>query len=216
MAAKRTAAAPASAAAVSAVSAAASPAAVPVLGPRQLTLAAGLVFAVVAILFCGFFFRSLRDALLGEEAMALRALAPEELNRPAADLTFENERGEKVLLSSFRGKPLFVNFWATWCGPCRDEAPSIEAMARDLAPSGLVVLLVSTDDDWDAVRRFYGGASSAGLVLRDPGAAAAHAWGTFKYPETYLVSPDFTVKHRFVGPRNWSSAFALRYLKRLI
>jgi len=189
---------------------------VAVPAPRRTLWLASALFVVLALLFCGYFFRSLRAALQGEEALALRALAPQVLDRPATDLTLEDEAGRPVTLSSFKGKPIFLNFWATWCGPCRDEAPSVEAMIQEMTGKGLTVLLVSTDDTWDDVRRFYGGRPSGGLVLRDPGAKGAHSYGTFKYPETYLIDPSFVVKHRFIGPRNWASEFALRYLQQLL
>jgi len=144
---------------------------------------------------------------------------------PAEDAEFEDSNGAKVRLSDFKGKTIFLNFWATWCGPCIEEMPSLEAMARELAPEGMVILAVSVDDSWGEVDRFFAGRESPLRVLRDPGQVVASAWATrfpieaeprrsaMKFPETFLILPDFQIRHHFVGARVWSTDAALRYLR---
>ena len=76
---------------------------------------------------------------------------------PPADPALIDRQGYRDLLARYRGKPLVVNFWATWCEPCRDEYPALNELARKYAPQGLVVIGISLDDDGEItlVRHFW-------------------------------------------------------------
>jgi thiol-disulfide isomerase/thioredoxin len=74
--------------------------------------------------------------------------------RVALAFTLKDMNGRDVSLASLAGKPLIVNFWATWCGPCRLETPQLEALSRRYRDRGLVVLGISTDDEAADIRRF--------------------------------------------------------------
>ncbi|MBI3404701.1 MAG: TlpA family protein disulfide reductase [Acidobacteria bacterium] len=84
------------------------------------------------------------------------ASAPAQSKKPASDPAIIDTRGYGEMLAKYRGKPILVNFWATWCEPCREEFPALVEVARAYQPQGLVVLGVSFDDDADInlVRRF--------------------------------------------------------------
>ena len=106
-------------------------------------------------------------------------------------------------LQSFKGKVVLVNFWATWCPPCRDELPSLTRLAQSYDPKSFVVLAVSEDEGWGPVDSFLGKEAPFTLAL-DEGQKVAHVWGTSKYPESYLVDASGTVRLKFVGPRDWA------------
>lgn len=113
--------------------------------------------------------------------------------------------GESVALEALRGRVLFVNFWATWCAPCRTEAPSLERLYQSLRGEGFEVLGISIDAEQDeaAVTVF---ARELGLTFpipRDPDKRVYGAYQASGVPETFLVDRGGRVLERFVGPQNW-------------
>ena len=100
-----------------------------------------------------------------------------------------------------------VHFWATWCEPCRDELPGLLVLARELEGRGVEVLAVAVDDDWEQIRRFFGGNPPPEVVIaRDPG--AHKRYGVSTLPDTYLVNRAGHLVERFHGTRDWRSAAA--------
>jgi thiol-disulfide isomerase/thioredoxin len=103
-------------------------------------------FAGVALLFC-----------LNGAALAIAVSAPQASKGPAArDLKIIDAQGYQELVEQYRGKPLLVTFWATWCEPCRHEYPMLNELAKEYGPKGLYVVGVNLDDDGDLIlmRRF--------------------------------------------------------------
>jgi cytochrome c biogenesis protein CcmG/thiol:disulfide interchange protein DsbE len=125
--------------------------------------------------------------------------------------------GSEVDLASKRGKIVLVNFWATWCPPCVAEMPSLESLHRALAPEGLSVVTVSTDEDEAELRRFVSGRALTLPVLRDPGGrVAGDAYHTTGYPETFVLDRGGRVLQHVVGPTEWDSAERLAYFRGLL
>jgi cytochrome c biogenesis protein CcmG/thiol:disulfide interchange protein DsbE len=114
-----------------------------------------------------------------------------------ADLT-----GKKVSLQQFRGKPVLVSFFATWCPPCVEEMPSLELLARRLG-SQAQVLVVSVDEDEAALKQFFAKGTNT-LVTRDESRAVPGLFGTSKFPETFLIGPEGKIRHAFINKRDWS------------
>jgi thiol-disulfide isomerase/thioredoxin len=151
---------------------------------------------------------------------------------PAFDLAAMD--GKRVSLASFKGRVVFVNFWATWCPPCADEMPSMMALARELEErhrGKFTMLAVSVDEGWDPVRAFfqkepYGGSVAPLTVLLDGDsqttttlyycAARGGCPGEFKLPESYIVDRQGKLVAYVVGPRNWSDPRARSYLEQLL
>jgi peroxiredoxin len=116
------------------------------------------------------------------------------------------DTGKVISRSEFGGKLLVLNFWATWCPPCIDELPSLNAMAQQLGPKGVVVLGVSVDTNEKAYREFLSRAKVAFETSRDPQANISAEYGTFKYPETYIINREGRVVQKYIGPRDWTDA----------
>jgi thiol-disulfide isomerase/thioredoxin len=140
-------------------------------------------------------------------------------NVPAPEVTLPSGDGApEVSLSAMRGKWVLVNFWATWCAPCRDEMPSMEMLnrrfQRDKLPIELVAITV--DEDWRQVNRFFGDTRPTFHVLWDREKRASFTYGTRKFPETYLIDPEGRIAAKFVGPRDWYNQATVQYFDEVI
>lgn len=122
----------------------------------------------------------------------------------APDFEVTTDSGKKLSRSEFGGRVLVLNFWATWCPPCINELPALNAMAAELKGSGVVVLGVSVDKDKAAYERFLKKVRLNFETSRDPGADISADYGTFKYPETYVIGRDGKVLEKFINEQPWT------------
>ncbi len=147
---------------------------------------------------------------------------------PAPQALGSTVDGKPFSLADAKGQVVFVNFWATWCPPCRDEMPSMLKLGAELAarhPGKFRMVAVSVDDGWPEVLSFFGGKLPEGVTwLRDPDQSVTRAYycearGTcpesFKFPETYLVDPSGRLVSYVIGPRDWSEPGAKAFLEGL-
>jgi cytochrome c biogenesis protein CcmG/thiol:disulfide interchange protein DsbE len=111
--------------------------------------------------------------------------------------------GETIDLESLRGKPVIVNFWATWCGPCFEEHPTLVANARNL-PNVQFVGIVFNDTD-DKIMRFLAERGSAYPTLLDANGKTAIAYGVGGVPETFFINPAGKIVAKFEGPLSTES-----------
>jgi len=121
---------------------------------------------------------------------------------PALDLTGLD--GRRYRLEDLRGKVVLVNFWATWCVPCRDEMPSIERLERRLAGRPFVALVVNLDEPEARIRKFVSQTRLNLAVLLDPGRKAARAWNARILPASFIVAPGGAVRYSVVGEIDWA------------
>lgn len=141
-----------------------------------------------------------------------RGTHPEQLGTPAPAFTL-NDGQHTVDLSKLRGQVVVLNFWASWCAPCVEELPSLEQMQRDLPQ--VKVVAVSTDDDAAAYQRFLTQHSVSLLTVRDGEQRSNAMYGTFRYPETYVIDKNGVIRRKFIGPQDWTSPEIVGYLKKL-
>jgi cytochrome c biogenesis protein CcmG/thiol:disulfide interchange protein DsbE len=106
--------------------------------------------------------------------------------------------GETIDLTALRGKPVILNFWATWCGPCYEEHPTLVANARNL-PNVQFVGVVFNDDE-SKIMRFLAQRGTAYPTLLDTNGKTAIAYGVGGVPETYFINPAGTIVAKFAGP----------------
>ncbi len=131
---------------------------------------------------------------------------------PEFALTADN--GRTVTLPNFGGKLLVLNFWASWCGPCVEETPSLSKLAQDYASKGVVVLGVSVDKDPQAYRNFVQKYQPGFLTARD--LKIHEEYGTFMYPETYLIDAKGRVVLKIAEGADWSSSNVTKYIDSLL
>ena len=140
----------------------------------------------------------------GDFERAKNALEADDLDGSSArQFKLPMRGGGQLDLSQVRGKPVLVNFWATWCPPCVEELPSLKALAQAYDPASFEVLAVSVDETWPIVDKFFGADAPPFKVLLDNTSATSRGYGTSKFPESYLVDKDGKLRLKFVGPRNW-------------
>ena len=120
---------------------------------------------------------------------------------PAPAFTLQDVDGNEVALADFQGQPVILNFWATWCAPCRIEMPELQATYEKYQDDGLVILALNQDEAAETVRSFF--YHQFGLTFTpvlDVDQLIAQEYGVFNYPSTYFVNRDgeITAVHR--GP----------------
>lgn len=119
-------------------------------------------------------------------------------------------------LTEFRGKWTVVNFWATWCPPCREEMPALDRLQAAM-PEIAVVPVATGRNDTDTIDRFFTEAEITNLKnLRDPTSDLAHAMGIMGLPVTVIVNPEGQEVARLIGDAHWDGAEAQAVLKALI
>lgn len=187
----------------------------PAVAPGPLTGKRLLVAALVALLTGWItvrFFLSARDTIASTRENACRALTPSPLpqhlaNGALPDFKLPDANGKMWSLADLKGRPVLLNFWATWCPPCVEEMPSLESLARQLGDDA-VVLAVSVDEDWQTIRRFFPKGTPLSVVW-DESKETPKKWGTEKYPETFLIDAQGELRHYFVNKRKWDAGEAL-------
>ncbi|MEZ4474176.1 MAG: TlpA disulfide reductase family protein [bacterium] len=135
------------------------------------------------------------------------------LDGPAPDIEVKTKDGGTLKLSDLRGKVVFVNFWATWCPPCRAEVPDLEKLAAEMKHSPFEVLAVSSDQSFEDIDRFFEGRQTALRVGLDAEQRWAAVYGTEKLPETYVVDRQGRLRLRFVNVHPWTDSRIQRYLE---
>ena len=132
----------------------------------------------------------------------------------APEFSITADNGRTVTLPNFGGRLLVLNFWASWCGPCVDETPSLSKLAQDYASKGVVVLGVSVDKDPQAYRRFLQKYSPAFLTARE--LKIHEDYGTFMYPETYIIDAKGRVVLKIAEAADWSDPKVTGYIDSLL
>lgn len=124
--------------------------------------------------------------------------------------------GKRVDLKDFRGRVVVVNFWATWCEPCRDEMPSLERLKAKLAGRPLEVLTVNYGEFPEKITPFVVKEGIALAVLLDPQKEAAKEWKVGGLPMTFIVDAKGRVRLWVFGERDWSGADTVKIIEKLL
>ncbi len=134
----------------------------------------------------------------------------------APDFEITADNGKVMTRGNFGGKILVLNFWATWCLPCIKEIPSLHEMQEKFKDKGLVVLAVSVDKNEKSYRDFLKRAGVGFTTARDPEANISAEYGTFKYPETYVIDGAGKVVAKYIADQDWTSPRILEQIGRLL
>ena len=136
---------------------------------------------------------------------------------PAPDFTLPGLDGQMVRLADFRGKVVLLNIWATWCPPCVEEMPSMEALYQKLKAEGFEILAVSVDvSGAQAVRPFMEKHRLNFPALTDTDGTVKSLYQTTGVPESFIIDKDGTIVEKIIGPRDWTSPGAIRFFRNLI
>ena len=122
---------------------------------------------------------------------------------PPPALELKDPAGRFHRLADYRGRVVLVNFWATWCGPCRDEMPSLQRLKDKLAGRPFVVLAVNLDEPESRIRTFLSQMKVDFTILLDPGKTAARAWDARILPASFVIGPDGSIRYSLVGELDW-------------
>jgi cytochrome c biogenesis protein CcmG, thiol:disulfide interchange protein DsbE len=120
-----------------------------------------------------------------------------------------------VALNQFRGQVVVLNFWATWCPPCVEEMPSLVEMQRRMRAKGVTVLAVSVDVDENAYRRFLKDHGVDLLTVLDSAQKSSNLYGSFKFPETYIIDRNGVMRRKFIGAVDWTAPEVTDFLAKL-
>lgn len=135
--------------------------------------------------------------------------------RAAPPLKLSNMDGEQTELSTYFGKWVMVHFWASWCGPCRRELPTLDRMAGELVPKVIRLVMVNTAEKEDDVFVFMGGVAPNLDTLLDRDGEVTNAWQPRGLPSTYFVDPDGRIRYVALGGRSWDTKPYLDFIRSL-
>ncbi len=138
---------------------------------------------------------------------------PPRIGSTAPDFTITDSQ-KTVVLSQLRGKPVVLNFWATWCPPCVEEMPSLVQLQKQLGTK-VTVLAVSEDADDAAYKQFVHDHGVDLLTVRDTQRNTNEIYGTFKFPETFIIDKDGKIVRKFIGSTDWTAPDIVQYLNSL-
>lgn len=140
-----------------------------------------------------------------------------QIGAKATSFSLPDLSGRLTSLSDFQGKVVVLNFWATWCGPCRVEMPSMEQAYRKLKAEGLEILAISSDVEGVRVTRPFVEANGFTFpVLHDTEYQTSAAYGVRTLPMSYVVDREGVIQHRIFGARDWNSPEAHEMLRTLL
>lgn len=143
-------------------------------------------------------------------------LQPMNDSSPTRDFTLPDQAGNKLSLKDFRGKLLMLNFWASWCAPCREEMPAIERLYQEFQNKGFVILGVNVRDKREDALAFIKEFKVTYPVVFDPTGRWLLAYGAWGLPNTYLIGPQGEGLARTSGHADWYSPGARALIQALL
>ena len=139
------------------------------------------------------------------------------LGTPAAEFKLIDLEGKWLSLSDYKGKVVLLNFWATWCGPCRVEMPSMEVLYQEFKKDGFEILAISSDHQGSIVTRPFVEAQALTFpILHDADYRVSGTYGIRTLPMSYLVDRQGILRHRVFGARDWNSKEAWVFIEELL
>lgn len=168
--------------------------------PSLLLLGALLVATLMAVTI-----RRQRDAALENRIRLEAATEAVLLNLPAPEVVLYDRSERATPLSTYRGRVVLVNFWATWCGPCVAEMPSLIALQARVDPADIAFVSIAEDDTWPPLDQYLRRNPLPFDVYRDRPPRVEILFETTSYPTSFLIDRDGQAIYRFNGARNWDS-----------
>jgi peroxiredoxin len=151
----------------------------------------------------------------GSPTLAGQNLTPLPGAVPAPDFALPDTEGRLHRLSDYRGKTVIINFWTTWCPPCREEIPSMNRAWQQLRQEDVVMLGINMGEDEDTIFLFTADYPAEFPLLLDRDGAVIARWPVKGLPTTYIIAPDGSLAYRAIGGRVWDDDEILDTLRAL-
>ncbi len=135
--------------------------------------------------------------------------------KPAPALVVQDMDGKTLDLKTLRGRWVMVHFWASWCGPCRKELPSLQAMGQSIDAASLPLVMVNTAEPEEQVFAFLPTVAPELHTYLDPDGSATERWQPRGLPSTFLIDPNGHIRYLALGGRAWDTPPFIAFLKRL-
>ena len=132
-----------------------------------------------------------------------QSLAPVAGKVLAPDFELLDTNGKTHRLSDYRGRPVIINFWTTWCPPCREELPSMNRAWKQLEKEDIAMLAINMGEDEDTIFVFSADYPTDFTILMDQSGDVIASWPVKGLPTTYVIAPDGTIAYRAIGSREW-------------
>ena len=185
------------------------------------TLAGAFLASVLCLLALvnsaeGFFHRKKDAASVTEDYFKKLGIEKLEKGIAAPDFTLEALSGKRLSLKDLRGKAVFLNFWATWCIPCRQEMPTMEKLHRDLKGQGLEVVAINFRESREEVKKFFTELGLTFTALLDKDGKVFEKYGAWGIPLTYIINQKGELVGKAAGYKDWHSQDARAFFRWLL
>jgi len=134
----------------------------------------------------------------------------------ASNFTLKNIDGEDFQLNKSKGHWVFLHFWASWCGPCREEMPAVQRLSEILPNDKLEIVMINTAENEDTIFEFLAAIDVELNSLMDVDGQVTEVWKPRGLPTTFLINPEGKIKYQAIGGREWDKPEYLEFLKRLV
>ncbi|MGB0910046.1 MAG: TlpA disulfide reductase family protein [Nitrospirales bacterium] len=183
---------------------------------RRVSLLSAILWIALITASCDSGYSGLSEVSSDNRPMNVKRGWPN-IGAPSPPFTLGDLEGRQVSLSDFSGKVVLLNFWATWCGPCRVEMPAMEALYQEMKGKGLAIVAVSVDAQGTVVTRPFQEAMGLTFpILHDSDYEVGLSYGARTLPITYIIDRQGIIRHRVFGARDWNGAKAKELIQELL
>jgi len=138
------------------------------------------------------------------------------VGQPVPEFALTDIKGRKWNLADLRGKVVLINFWATWCSPCREEMPSMEALNRRLPDTSFQMLTILYNDRPEFAYNLAKKIEFTAPIIVDTGSELATQYGLTGVPETFIIDTRGVLREKFIGPQKWDSPDVIAMLEQYL
>lgn len=190
--------------------------------PRKRSTIIIILLIVICIVLAYFYLSYREEKIQREREVEYERLYPslgiQRVDPPeeAEDFTLKTLKGGTVNLKDYRGRLIFLNFWATWCGPCRAEMPSMQRLWEEFKEEDFVILAINIQEESKLVSSFMNERGLSFPVLLDEKGKVARSYGIRGIPTTFFLNPEGEIIGKAVGARDWDSEESFQLIEELL